>query len=351
MIFIQYSPINSISTPPKTKLNDLFLKDLNIKFDRFERDFYLLKFGFGKIIFINGAQISDNKLDNWLFPKPKERVLKKEIPNKFLKSIVTFLKDFSIPYITYDIVTQPSKIWLVNENFILTVRFLNLGLKAESISIILTINDENIEPLTSIEIYLNRIEKGEEKTISYLLKSLKPGFYKNYLSITILYKFKENHFKKTFDLSSNTNFIMVKNAIKENESNSDKESILVKFRQLKNKINNMNNFDKLIKLIDIDPSSTISKSRVILESLINRLFEKYINNNKDKKLAKKIKDLKDNHIIGNKIYAWVNTVRILANIIIHPDKDEIIEANEEDALVIVNILLNIIEELFNQNLI
>jgi hypothetical protein len=66
-------------------------------------------------------------------------------------------------------------------------------------------------------------------------------------------------------------------------------------------------------------------------------------------LDQKIKKLKDKGIIDNKSVGWINTVRILGNIVIHPG-DDIIHASKDDALLIVNILLNIVKEILDKGL-
>lgn len=345
LVFIQFNPRFPVYKSDE-KINPCFFDILKIDPKVLEEDIFIHEYGFGKIIFINGALISDYALDSWR----DGRSPVKEYPNQFVKSIITSLKQYDIPYFTADIITQPPKAWLVNETFFVSIQLLNIGKEARSVKISLSM-DDNVEPLSSTELYFNSIDSYENKTVNFFLKSRKQGVYKNYLSLQVCFTFDKNLFVKNIPIECETNFIFPNVAIRGSESIPNKEGLLNKYQQLRNELKNINNFDKLIELIEVDPSSTIAKARTILEKIVNKIIKKQTRKYGRLTLKSKVRKLKDERIIDNKIFGWINTVRILANYILHPENEIIIKATKDDALLIVNILLNIIEELLDRKLV
>jgi hypothetical protein len=209
--------------------------------------------------------------------------------------------------------------------------------------------DNNIEPFSSTDLYFTEIELGEKKKVNFIFVSNRPGLYKNFLSIELSFKYKERNFIKRIFINCQTNFIEINNALKENATTPNLEVLIKKYKSLQGQLKNINDFEKLIMLVDIDASSTITKSRTILEKIINKIFMKNVGDPSNYTLDQKIKKLKDKGIIDNKSVGWINTVRILGNIVIHPG-DDIIHASKDDALLIVNILLNIVKEILDKGL-
>lgn len=328
-------------------LNKKFYNYIKISLKDLEKDIYIKKYGLGKILIINGSAISDYNLDSWIDIKNSNKPVK-NYPNKFLESIVVELKKYDFPYFIVEIISTPPQVWIVNEKFITTIQVENLGNKAKAINLSLKI-DNNIEPFSSTDLYFTEIESGEKKKVNFIFVSNRPGLYKNFLSIELSFKYKERNFIKRIFINCQTNFIEINNALKENGTTPNLEVLIKKYKSLQGQLKNINDFEKLIMLVDIDASSTITKSRTILEKIINKIFKKNVGDPSNYTLDQKIKKLKDKGIIDNKSVGWINTVRILGNIVIHPG-DDIIQASKDDALLIVNILLNIVKEILDKGL-
>lgn len=331
---------------------DNFQKVYKVKDMKDSNNFESFSYGLGKILIINGSEICDSNLDDWIYLNDNMKHPKKEYPNSLLKSIMKMLNSYSTPYIIINKISKLPENWLVDQNFMISIKFKNIGKLAHSIVVKLKLNAEHIIPQFSTELYFNLLEENEEKEITFLLKTLKPGNYKKYITFYLSYKDERNEFKKIIPVNTETNFLLPNVLIKENESVLNLKAVIVKFQQLTEKYRKLEDFKEIIETIQINPNGTISTARTLLESFINKIYLTYLGEyNSRIDFDTKIRKLKSNNIINTKLNGWINTIRILANMIIHPRGDIIIKASEEDALIIVNILLNVLNEFFDLKLI
>ena len=248
-------------------------------------------------------------------------------------------------------ISTPPDTWIVDQNFIISIRLKNIGRIAYSLYAKLEINMEQIIPQFSTDLYFNIIE---EKEITFLLKTIRPGYLKKYIKFCLSYRDENNDFERVIPINAETNFIVPSALIKENESILNSKALITKYQQLNTRFEEIEHIKEIINSIQINPNGTIASVRMVLESFINKIYLNHIGKDVRINLNSKINYLRDKNIINNKLCGWINTintVRILANTIIHPKQDIIIKATEDDALVIVNILLNILTEFLDQNLI
>lgn len=102
------------------------------------------------------------------------------------------------------------------------------------------------------------------------------------------------------------------------------------------------NFDDIINL---DPESIIFKCRKVTEKLITVLYIKNVGNSDFKSLDVMIKELKNKKILNKKALSYANTIKAFGNISAHPDIENPFEFTQEDAMIISNGLILLIEEL------
>jgi hypothetical protein len=90
-----------------------------------------------------------------------------------------------------------------------------------------------------------------------------------------------------------------------------------------NNIANLKEAQKIIKLMEIDPGSTLTRIRIIIEKIINYVYSKKMKTlvNKNKKLAEKLYELNDLNVFPQIIYIYLNTLRLVGNIAAHQGED------------------------------
>lgn len=113
-----------------------------------------------------------------------------------------------------------------------------------------------------------------------------------------------------------------------------------------NGIAKINEGEKLIKLLEIDPASTLTKMRVIIEKIVSYIFKKkFPSNSKNLTLANKLQKLNEAKIIPPFIYIYLNTVRLTGNIGAHEG-----EGDKEDAEALLPIFIRVVELFLDREL-
>jgi hypothetical protein len=344
LVFVNFNARFAIYSPV-TQHTDHFFQAVELGKEVLGEELHVQRLGFGKVLFVDGSRISDYALDTWKDQKATE----KEYPSSFVDRILAELKDFRIPYLTASVLSSPPKAWLTNEVLLLSVRVSNVGVAAQSVTISLKIGN-NIEPLSATDLYFSTVGHAETKDVNFMIQCLKPGEYERYLSLEISCQLGKHSFARRLPVHCETNFISPTAAVRGTEPSADKQTLLDRYRNLPGRLGELSGFQNLFDLMDLDPSSTILKSRTLLERVVNKLFKDKLGPAHDLNLEGKLRGLWSKGLLDNKTYGWMNTVRILGNIMAHPG-DEAIQANRDDALVVVNILLNVIDELLAKGLI
>jgi hypothetical protein len=268
LVFVNFNPRYAIYSPVK-KSDDCFFRAVEFNREALADELFVRRHGFGKILFVNGSLLSDSALDTWKDQKPTET--EKKYPSPIVESILAQLRDFGIPYLTASVLSAPPKAWLTNEVLLLSVRVSNVGVEAQSVSIRLKIGD-NIEPLSATDLYFSTIGHAETKDVNFMIQCLRPGEYKRFVSLEITYKFGEHTFARRLPVNCETNFISPTAAVRGGEPPADKQTLLDRYRNMHGRLGEFNGFQNLFDLIEVDPSSTILKSRTLLERVVNKLF-------------------------------------------------------------------------------
>lgn len=102
-------------------------------------------------------------------------------------------------------------------------------------------------------------------------------------------------------------------------------------------------------ILSLDPESIIFKCRKVTEKIITVLYLKNIGSSDFKSLDTMIKDLKYKKVLNKKSLSYANTIKAFGNISAHPDIDNPFIFTQEDAKIISNALILLIEELNNNN--
>ncbi len=107
---------------------------------------------------------------------------------------------------------------------------------------------------------------------------------------------------------------------------------------------------KYDQFLELDPESVILKCRKVSEKLIIQIYNKHIKMDDRIPFYKRIEQLSKEKLIDSKIVGYVNTIKAFGNISAHPNVHNPIEFTREDAIMVSNALILLIEELESNNL-
>ena len=85
----------------------------------------------------------------------------------------------------------------------------------------------------------------------------------------------------------------------------------------KNGIVSIEDIQRIIHLLKIDPGSTLTKIRIIIEKMVSLIYKRFFPNKRDKSLANMLHELNERGIFPNLIYEYFNTLRKTGNIGAH----------------------------------
>ncbi len=107
---------------------------------------------------------------------------------------------------------------------------------------------------------------------------------------------------------------------------------------------------KYDQFLDLDPESIIFKCRKVAEKLVIKIYNEQIGSNERIPFYKRIEQLSKEKIIDSKIVSYINSVKAFGNISAHPNVDNPVEFTREDAVMVSNTLIRLIEELDERDL-
>ncbi len=107
---------------------------------------------------------------------------------------------------------------------------------------------------------------------------------------------------------------------------------------------------KYDQFLDLDPESIIFKCRKVAEKLVIKIYNEQIGSNERIPFYKRIEQLSKEKIIDSKIVSYINSVKAFGNISAHPNVDNPVEFSREDAVMVSNTLIRLIEELDERDL-
>lgn len=346
LVFISFDPHYPLYRFPE-EANSNFLSKIGMQSELPKgENLVTISYGLGKVLLLSGSSISDHALDTWRDRKNTDQVIDRW---EFLTSVIAALKSFDIPYLTVNLLADVPPAWLTGEAVILPVILLNLGAQAKRICIRLTIPDY-IEPLCSTEFFWDQMRPLERKSVNFIARCTAAGSYTDYLGLHLSYDGEGRSFRRQYPIYGRTEFVSTSTAFTSPDTQVlTAIDLLHKYQSLENHLDGLNDMGSLLQLIEVDPTSTIIKSRTVLEKIVNRLSAKRLRGAAPHELDAKIRRLREKRVISDKLCGWMNTVRIMGNMMAHPSEDSV-NANKDDALAVVNILLNLIGELVDSKL-
>ncbi len=107
---------------------------------------------------------------------------------------------------------------------------------------------------------------------------------------------------------------------------------------------------KYDQFLELDPESVIFKCRKVAEKLVIQIYNKNIHDDNRIPLYKRIEKLSKEKLIDSKIVSYINSIKAFGNLSAHPNVENPIEFTREDAVMVSNTLILLIEELENRNL-
>jgi hypothetical protein len=176
-----------------------------------------------------------------------------------------------------------------------------------------------------------------------------------YIGMSIL-RNQQRHIKNKIE----TQNLKIVNLVKNIETNKDRENELIDtINNLKNTSINykmkLQQYDDIINppidilkyddLLNLDPESVIIKCRKVTEKIITELYNKNIGEDYHKNLNDKIAELSRKKIIPKKTVSYANTIRAFGNISAHIDVNHPVSFSKEDAKIISNALILLIESM------
>ena len=134
-----------------------------------------------------------------------------------------------------------------------------------------------------------------------------------------------------------------------NELKTKDIDLFSKMNQYNSIINPPIDLLKYNDIILLDPESIIFKCRKVLEKIISEIYTKNVGDIDFKSLDVMIKELQINKLLNKKALSYANTIKAFGNISAHPDLKNPFEFTQNDAKIISNALILLIEELSINN--
>jgi len=106
----------------------------------------------------------------------------------------------------------------------------------------------------------------------------------------------------------------------------------------KNGIVSIDDIQRIIHLLKIDPGLTLTKIRIIIEKMISIIYKRFFPNKKSKNLANMLHELNRIGIFPNFIYVYFNTLRLTGNISAHQRVH-----SKRDVEVILPLFIRVVE--------
>lgn len=226
--------------------------------------------------------------------------------------------------------------------FYATVRSITFSIK----DIISKINDAGIE--TTVTWYFQqKIYLRSQHVIFFFLFA--------YILLKML-SIKQQQLNRKLNKQNLDIVNLVKNVESVKESERELKNILDDLRSKEiNILNKLKKYDSIINppidllkyedIVNLDPESIIFKCRKVTEKIVTKLYIKHIGSSEFKNLDAMIKELRNRKVLNKKALSYANTIKAFGNISAHPDIEKPFEFTNEDAKVISNALILLIEEL------
>jgi hypothetical protein len=307
------------------------------------------QYGHGRVVIAAGSLFSDFVLDIYSRSDMEVNDDRKNANHELACSVVEYLLGYEIPYFDIELLSPPASTWLTNEPYIVSLIVKNLGQDAQKVHCTFHL-DRNVDALSPIEITWNELLSGESRQLNLILRTPISGSLQKILELAIDAEFGGCCCKKELTVLDRVNFFPISAAVRTNEEVVETAALLNRYQSIKSALSHINGFDAIVKLIDVDPSATLVKSRMLLEKLVNHMWRKSFGTLPQRlELGKKITRLENENIISRKLASWFRTVQHLGNISVHPEPEDV-QITRDDALVMANVLLHIVNEMLDNAL-
>jgi len=202
--------------------------------------------------------------------------------------------------------------------------------------------DTSIEP-ESPTLLTYSLQYGAAITIGFWFTPRFTGNFKNAISIKTKGPFSQ-HLSMSLDVFSG-----YKEKLK---GHSIAKSILLnELWKVRDKINEINDLDKFASLIEIDPRAAVMKARYIAEKISKRICRKANIPTRNLTFEQICRLIANKNLLSKKGIGYLNTVRIIGNLASHAEQEEKIQFKEEDALIVGQAIIEILNEVLNKYLI
>lgn len=203
--------------------------------------------------------------------------------------------------------------------------------------------DPSIEPESPTVLTFSNLLYGTKRTAGFWFTPRTTGNFKNAILIKT-----EGPFPQNLSLS-----LTVFSGYREKlESQSIAKTILInEIQKVSNKLTDINDLNKFASLIEIDPRTAVMKARYIAEKISKKICEKVkipVNNMPFEKICSMIAN---RNLLSKKGVGYLNTIRIIGNLAAHAEQGDKLQFKEEDALIVGQAIIEILNEVLNKNLI
>lgn len=201
-----------------------------------------------------------------------------------------------------------------------------------------------------LDIYKIFMKDGIKATLFFIQKEVIPNsgltlllyVYTVILSTLFVYREKRNR-KKLIYLGQKEDNLQIQLAQQQNRTYSiDTVKELENHQDILGNDLQINTFQQLL---DIDPEALIIKSRKITEKIVSKLYDAFTDDDSWLSLDEKIKTLHRKKVLNDKMRHYANTTRAFGNKAVHHDSNNQSTFSKNDALLTINSLLLLIEEI------
>ena len=203
--------------------------------------------------------------------------------------------------------------------------------------------DPSIEPESPTVLTYSDLQYGATRTIGFWFTPRSVGIFKNAISIKT-----KGPFSQHLSMSL-TVFSGYKEKLK---GQSIAKSILLnELWKVSDKISEINDLDKFASLIEVDPRAAVMKARYIAEKISKRICRKAKIPTRNMTFEQICRLIANRNLLSKKGIGYLNTVRIIGNLAAHAEQEEKIQFKEEDALIVGQAIIEILNEVLNRDLI
>lgn len=306
---------------------------------------FTLNHGSGRIVLIDGTGLTDWALDSWMDQEDKSGDA-----IRAAERLCASLASFPEPRLTARASGALPPVWATGAQLLLSVEIKNWGPELDHARCEIDL-PEGVEPLSPVRIRIGTLRRGETALAQFHVKAADAGAYPDHINVGLEWTRDGRTVSRTFPTPFPETFLSPFDVVSNQAERREEPQIRQRIDDLPQQ--DENQLRQILETARIDPQASVIRARNVLEQLVERLLQdrvrKRLRPAGTAQLGEKIAALRNARVIDKIVFSWMNTVRELGNLAAHSGPAPA-PIKERDALVILDILVSIIDELLKPKL-